>query len=324
MSGRALERWSSQLAALLFALKENGRRRGVVSEFTDLPVDLTRMIAMAGTIEHASNPAVKPRSPLIVIGEAALRCFGKAVEFCASLGAVVLAAGAGLRGRARIRAGDISDFVRQVGADAFGIVAVVNFLVGGILAFVGAVQLAQFGAEIYIANLVGIATAREMAAIMTAIVLAGRTGAAFAAQLATMQGNEEIDALQTIGVSPYEHLVLPRTVALTAVMPFLYVYACALGLFGGLVVSVGMLDITATAFFEQTRVAVATSHFVIGAIKSVCFGALIAIVGCHIGLRAGRSAAEVGRAATASVVVSILGIIVVDAVFAVCTNILGV
>jgi phospholipid/cholesterol/gamma-HCH transport system permease protein len=202
-------------------------------------------------------------------------------------------------------------------------VALANFLVGVILAFVGALQLEQFGTEIYVANLVGIATAREMAAIITAIVMAGRTGAAYASEIAAMQGNEEIDALRTLGVSPYEYLVLPRVVTLSAVMPFLYVYACAVGIVGGLAIAVGMLDMTATAYIEQTRGAIAGKHFVIGALKSVCFGALIGIVGCHIGLRAGRSASDVGRSATSTVVVSIVGIIVIDAVFAVCADVLG-
>jgi len=146
----------------------------------------------------------------------------------------------------------------------------------------------------------------------------------FASEIAAMQGNDEIDALRTLGVSPYEYLVMPRVFALSVVMPFLYVFACAVGILGGLVIAAGMLDMTGGAYVEETRLAIGAHQFVVGGLKSLCFGALIAIVGCHIGLQAGRSAADVGRAATSAVVVSILGIILIDAVFAVCTHVLGV
>jgi phospholipid/cholesterol/gamma-HCH transport system permease protein len=214
--------------------------------------------------------------------------------------------------------------MREAGAGALGIVAVVNGLVGAIIAFVGAVQLRRFGAGMYNADLVGIATAREMAAIMTAVVMAGRTGGAYAAHLATMQGNEEVDALKAFGISVHEFLVLPRITALVTMMPLLYIYACGLGLLGGFVVSMATLDLTSVSYLEELRNAVAFRQFAIGLTKSVTFGALIALVGCHIGLRAGRSAADVGYAATSAVVTGIVGIIALDAVFAVCTNALGI
>ena len=190
--------------------------------------------------------------------------------------------------------------------------------------FVGAVELRQFGAQIYVADLVGIALVRELAAVMTAIVMAGRTGGAFAAHIATMQGNEEIDALEVFGIPVFDYLVLPRVAALVGMLPLLYFYACAVGLLGGLVVSVSVLDLTAISYIDETRKAIAGRHFIIGLTKSVFFGALIALAGCQIGLRAGRSAADVGRAATTAVVVGIIGIIALDAIFAVCTNALGV
>ena len=214
--------------------------------------------------------------------------------------------------------------MRDAGLAALAIVAIVNGLVGAILAFVGAVQLRRFGAGIYVADLIGIATTREMAAVMTAIVMAGRTGGAYAAQLATMQGNEEIDALKVLGIPIFDFLVLPRLTALVAMMPLLYLYACAIGLLGGFVVGTGMLDLTPAAFLEQTRDAVAGRQFMFGLLKSIAFGALIALAGCHIGLRAGRSAADVGHAATTAVVASIVGVIALDAVFAVCANALGI
>jgi phospholipid/cholesterol/gamma-HCH transport system permease protein len=196
--------------------------------------------------------------------------------------------------------------------------------VGGILAFVGAVQLRRFGAQIFVADLVGIAMAREMAAMMTAIVMAGRTGGAYAAQIATMQGNEEIDALKALGIPVFDYLVLPRIIALVAMMPLLYLYACAVGLLGGLIVGMAVLDLTPAAYLEETRRAVSRVQFAIGLTKSVAFGALIALAGCHIGLRAGRSAADVGHAATSAVVAGVIGVIALDAVFAVCANALGI
>src|SRR6185436_11849121 len=143
-----------------------------------------------------------------------------------------------------------------------------NVLVGGILAFVGAVQLRKFGADIYIAALVGIATVREMAPLMTAIVMSGRTGGAYAAQIATMVGNEEIDALRAIGIPIYDYLILPRILALTFMMPLLYLYGCAVGIFGGFVVAVAMLNISPESFIDQTRQSVAGAQIVFGLVKS--------------------------------------------------------
>jgi phospholipid/cholesterol/gamma-HCH transport system permease protein len=175
-----------------------------------------------------------------------------------------------------------------------------------------------------VANLVGIASVRELTPIITAIVLAGRTGASFAAQIATMQGNEEIDALTTLGVSPVEYLVLPRVAALTVLTPLLYVYGCAMSLLGGLAVATPLLDISAAAYTVQMRHAVDAGNFALGGLKAFMFGAIVALIGCHCGLRAGRSAADVGLATTAAVVRSIVVIIAVDAVVAVCAEALEI
>jgi len=203
-------------------------------------------------------------------------------------------------------------------------VALVNVLVGGILAFVGAIELRRFGADIYIANLVGIAQVREMAAVMTAIVMAGRTGGAYAAEIASMQGSNELDALSVLGVPIQDYLILPRVLALTLMTPLLYLYGSCVGILGGFAIAVSMLDISPELFMAQTRDAVTMSQFVFGLAKSIAFGALIAIAGCRIGLKAGRSATDVGHAATRAVVVGIVGVIMVDAVFAVCANALNI
>lgn len=258
------------------------------------------------------------------VGRRAEGAAQEVVGVTALLGELVLALQAALRGRLRARRTDLVGAFAEAGHSALPIVTVVNLLVGGILAFVGAVQLVRFGAEIYVANLVGIAVVREMAALMTAIVMAGRTGASFAARLATMQGNEEVDALAVLGISPVEHLVLPRAAALVITLPLLYLYGSAVGLLGGLAVSSLLLDVGTAAFVGQLRDALNADQFVIGVTKSLTFGLFIGVTSCHIGLRAGRSAAEVGRATTSAVVVGIVGVIAIDAVFVLILNALNV
>jgi phospholipid/cholesterol/gamma-HCH transport system permease protein len=258
------------------------------------------------------------------VGEKFLTSWSGATQASALIGETALRGIAAVSGGARTRAVDVLQLMREAGAGAVGIVAIVNGLVGAILAFVGAVQFRRFGAGIYVADLVGIATVREMAAVMTAIVMAGRTGGAYAAHIATMQGNEEIDALRAFGIPVFDFLVLPRIIALVTMMPLLYLYGCALGLLGGYLVGIATLDLTSSAFLVELREAVAGRQFAIGLIKSATFGALVALASCSIGLRAGRSAADVGRAATTAVVAGIIGIIALDAVFAACTNALGI
>jgi phospholipid/cholesterol/gamma-HCH transport system permease protein len=214
--------------------------------------------------------------------------------------------------------------MQQCGAMAVPIVSLSSFLVGLTLAYTGAIILRQFGGDIWVADIVGLSTLREMGAVMTGVVLAGRTGAAFAAQLGNMKAGEEIDALETLGIAPVEFLVLPRLLALTLMTPLLVMYANCLGIFGGMVVSAGLLDIPPSAYWIETRTIIGLSDVNVSLIKSVVFGMLVAFAGCLRGLQADRSAAGVGRAATSAVVTSILLIIVADAIFAVLFNALGI
>lgn len=322
VDGAGLGTWDTSVAATLFGLRTWCQDRGIEFEVRNLPALLAELLRLA---TPPGPRLTKGRQPSILeyFGLAAKRGLASGVAVLQLLGDIGKAAWAGLRGKAHIRKADLGPILRQSGAAALPIVTIVNLLVGGILAFVGAVQLRQFGAEIYLANLVGIAMAREMAAIMTAIIMAGRTGAAFAAHIATMQGNEEIDALRTLGVSPIEHLVLPRTAALILMMPVLYLYGAAVGILGGFLVAWAVLDITALSYLTQTRLAVPVNEFIIGLLKSFSFGALIGLVSCHVGLKAGRSAADVGIATTSAVVTSIVGVIALDAIYAVAINMLG-
>jgi phospholipid/cholesterol/gamma-HCH transport system permease protein len=227
-------------------------------------------------------------------------------------------------GHAQFRRGDLVLIIQQVGAEALPIVALISVLVGLILAFVGSIQLQMFGAQVYVANLVAIGMTREMGAMMTGIIMAGRTGAAFAAQLGTMQVNEEIDALKTLGIEPTDFLVLPRMVALILMMPLLCVYADVLGIFGGFLVGVGMLDISPVQYWNQTLAWLRPGGVLLGIGKSAIFGIIIAVSGCLRGMQCGRSAAAVGSAATSSVVTAIVWIIVADGLFAVVTNVLPI
>jgi phospholipid/cholesterol/gamma-HCH transport system permease protein len=315
--------WDSALVVFAKMLRDGAARLEV--DAAGLPQAASRLLALATEApeEFPARPAA--REPLIArVGHRTWACWREAVAVAALVGETMQRGLVALTGRARMRAIDVVLLMREAGAGALGIVAIVNGLVGGILGFVGAVQLRRFGAEIFVADLVGIAMVREMAAVMTAVVMAGRTGGAYAAQLATMQGNEEIDALKALGIPVHDYLVLPRVVALVAMMPLLYIYACAFGLMGGLVVGVATLDLSATAYLVETRGALNSTQFVFGLVKVIAFGALVALAGCHIGLSAGRSAADVGRAATSAVVAGIVGVIALDGIFAICADALGI
>jgi phospholipid/cholesterol/gamma-HCH transport system permease protein len=317
-------RWSTPDAAffarLLTELEAHGRKIALKG----LPQELEKLLSLARRAPAAAAPMARPPGIRERVGLDALRQAGDAGALVALLGEVVLRLPRFFAGRAKIRRAELVEVLAESSSRALVIVAVVNLLMGAILAFVGAVQLKTFGAGIYVANLVGIASVRELTPILTAIVLAGRTGASFAARIATMQGNEEVDALTALGVSAAEFLVLPRVVALSLLMPLLYVYGCAFALLGGMAVSMPVLDVSATAYVAQTQHAIAGAHFAIGALKAFVFGGLVALIGCHHGLRAPRSAAGVGSATTSAVVSSIIGVIALDAVFAVCANALKV
>jgi phospholipid/cholesterol/gamma-HCH transport system permease protein len=229
-----------------------------------------------------------------------------------------------LVGKASFRRSDLGLIIQDCGAQALPIVSLISFLVGLILAFVGAIQLKLFGAQIYVADMVGIAMVREMGAMMTGIIMAGRTGAAFAAQLGTMQVNEEIDALTTLGISPMEFLVLPRMLALIVMMPLLCLYANLMGILAGFFVGIGMLDLAPMQYFYQTQAAVDMTNISLGVFKSVVYGVLIALSGCLRGMQSGRSASAVGIATTSAVVTAIVCIIVLGGIFAVICNALGI
>ena len=319
----SLGEWDSALVVFAKMLRDGAAQLEV--DAAGLPQAASRLLALATEVPEERPAGPGGRAPLLArLGRHSSAGGREAVAVASLVGETLQRGLVALTGRARVRAVDVVLLMREAGAGALVIVAIVNGLVGGILGFVGAVQLRRFGAEIFVADLVGIAMVREMAAVMTAVVMAGRTGGAYAAQLATMQGNEEIDALKALGIPVHDYLVLPRVVALVAMMPLLYIYACAFGLMGGLVVGVTTLDLSPTAYLLETQRALSGTQFAFGFVKVLAFGALVALAGCHIGLRAGRSAADVGRAATSAVVAGIVGVIALDGIFAVCAEALGI
>ncbi len=218
-----------------------------------------------------------------------------------------------IRGRRPFRWRDFFLVLQEVGADALPIVALISLLVGVIISFLGAVVLQRFGADVYVSYLVAYGMLREMGALMTGIIIAGRTGAAFAAQIGSMKVSEEIDALKTLGISPIDFIVLPRMLALFIMMPLLTIYADIMGIFSGMMISKGMLDIAYTIFMNGMKEAVDLSDFFLGVFKGTVFGVIVAVSGCLKGMRCGNSADAVGMATTSAVVTGITLIIMANA-----------
>jgi len=318
--------WDSALLTFLLKLRDTAAQKRIQIVDDGLPQGARRLIALALAVpERKGARKETKRDPFLSrVGEEVLRFSRTAVEMVRFIGEACIALGKLARGRARFPTSDLFMFIRECGADALPIVSLVSLLVGLILAFVGAIQLKMFGATIFVADIVGIAMIRTLGAVMTGVILAGRTGASFAAQLGTMQVNEEIDALQTLGISAMEYLVLPRMLALAIMMPFLCLYADLMGFLGGLLVGVFMLDLNAMQYIHQTQVAVRL-HFVwIGLFTAFVFGILIALAGCLKGMQCGRSASEVGQAATSAVVTSIVSIVVATAVITFVCQVIGI
>ncbi len=321
-----LGEWDSVLVTFALQVSDFCASHKLELDRGGLPEGAQRLLGLAETVPEKSDArsAEQKSSFLARVGTAAQNGWGEATGMLAFIGEMTMAVGRLLRGRARFRMVDLGLMLQHSGADALPIITLISLLVGSIFAFVGAVQLEQFGAAIYVADLVGIAMTREMGAMMTAIVMAGRTGAAFAAQLGSMKVNQEIDALETMGISPLDYLVLPRMIALCAMMPLLCLYADFVGILGGAAVGVGMLGIAPSAYAQQTIGAVTYTHLIGGICKASVYGVLVALSGCMRGMQSGSSASAVGDATTAAVVTSIVLVVCASGVFAVLFYALGI
>ncbi len=316
-----LERWDGSLVLFLGEVRRACERHGWALAAQGLPGEIPPKLLEVRT---GAAPRAVGWPWLEHLGLTTRLVVADALELARFMGNCTIAAGQVLRRPARFRWADCFAQMQQCGAYGLPIVGLISFLVGVIIAYQSAVLLRQFGADIYVADLIGIGVVREMGPMMAAVVLAGRTGAAFAAEIGNMKANEEIDALETLGLSPVQFLVLPRLVALQLMMPLLALYANALGILGGLAIAWGVLDLPPVTYWMETKSVLDLSDLSTGLVKSVAFGGLIGFAGCLRGLQAERSASGVGKAATSAVVTGILCIIVADAVFAVVFNILGI
>jgi len=323
---QTLTQWDSSVLTFLVAISALCRQRGIDMDRAGLPAGVRRLLNLAEAVSErkGARKEAADASLLERIGAATIGATASLAEILSFLGEMTITFVRLFGMKARYRASDLFLLIQQCGAEALPIVTLISFLVGVILAFVGAVQLKQFGAQIYVADLVGIAMMREMGAMMTAIIMAGRTGAAFAAQLGTMKVTQEVDAFTTAGFSPLEFLVLPRAVALILMMPLLCLYSDFVGVLGGATIGVGMLDISWTAYFRETANAVGLTDVIGGVFKSSVYGVLIALAGCLRGLQCGNSSSAVGDAATSAVVTGIVAIIVACGTFAVIFYVLGI
>ena len=321
-----LSKWDSGLLSFLAKIIDQSSAKNITVNQEGLSEGIQKLLKLAFAVPERKGARKETvREPLLTRIGASTMAAGQAfIDTLNFIGAAFLTFLKFFAGKARFQRSELMLTIQQSGVEALPIVSLISVLIGLILAFIGAVQLMMFGAQIFVANLVAIAMVRVMGAVMVGIIMAGRTGAAFAAQIGTMQVNEEIDALQTLGISPMEFLVLPRMLALILMMPLLCVYADLMGILGGFIVGVGMLDISVTQYVNQTINSLNLYHFFIGLFHSFVFGILIALAGCLRGIQCGRSASAVGQATTSAVVTSIVSIVLATAIITVVCNIIGI
>jgi phospholipid/cholesterol/gamma-HCH transport system permease protein len=326
LEAQELTSWDSSVLTFLVEVSELCRQRGINMDRDGLPAGVRRLLELAEAVpEKKGARKEEVETPFLErVGNSAIGTGESLGEMLKFLGEMSVTFVRLFRMKVRFRAVDLILLIQQCGAQALPIVTLISFLVGVILAFVGAVQLRQFGAQIYVADLVGIAMVREMGAMMTGIIMAGRTGAAFAAQLGTMKVTQELDAFTTMGFSPLEFLVLPRVIALVLMMPLLCLYSDFVGILGGAAIGVGMLDLSWTTYFRETTNAINLTGLFGGVFKSSVYGVLIALSGCLRGIQCGNSSSAVGDAATSAVVTGIVAIVTACGVFAVVFYVLGI
>ncbi len=320
-----LAEWDSGLVSYVAGLAWRCRERGVAVDTAGLPEGMQALLRLASAApDHHTEGRPERADPFLQrFGQDFIDLARSTGEILAFIGEVTLALRLMLSGRARFKRSELWLLIEEVGADALPIISLVSFLVGLILGYIGDQQLAQFGARIFVADLVGLAIVIQMGALITAIVLAGRTGAAFAAQIGTMQVNEEIDALRTLGISPIEFLVLPRLIALVTMTPLLAIYANLMGVLGGAFAGTVVGGLSLVEYFAQTVAAIGLHHIAQGLISATVFGAIVAVSGCLRGMQSGRSAAAVGEATTSAVVTSIVFIVIASAVLTIIFDAIG-
>ncbi|MCX5698427.1 MAG: ABC transporter permease [Candidatus Omnitrophica bacterium] len=320
-----MDKWDSGLAAFLFHLIRECEHKHIGVDFQGLPSGVQKLLTLALKInEKAPTDKTEDNSFFIRVANKVLKLIDGILSLLNFLGEIAVAFGRLMTGKVYFRWDEFMVILQRCGADALMLVSLISVLVGIILAFIGATQLKLFGAQIYIANIVGIGMVRVMGAMMTAILMSGRTGASFAAELGLMQTNEEIDALQTLGVSPVEFLTIPRILALVIMMPLLTLYADLMGILGGFIMSITLLGLNPVEYWQHTQSSVTLSNLWVGLIHSFVFGIIIAVAGCFHGMQCRRSASAVGGATTAAVVSAIISIVIATAIITFVCQVLGV
>jgi phospholipid/cholesterol/gamma-HCH transport system permease protein len=318
--------WDTGLVARLVSIRRSAEASNVPVDESGLPDGARQLIALAFAVAEREGARREARDIGFFegIGEKTLRVIGRSRELLAFVGELMLSFGRLARGKATYLRSDLVQYMQEAGAEALPIVSLISFLIGMIFAFVGVMQLQNFGAGIYTADLVAVAMVREMAPIMTAIIMAGRTGAAYAAQIGTMKVNEEVDALTTLGMDPVDFLVTPRVIALIVMLPMLTLYGSLMGILGGTFVGLAMLDVSLVQYASQTVNSVDLDSLLGGLFKSVVYGSLVAIAGCQQGLACGNSAMAVGQSTTRAVVMGIVLIVVSASILTVIYINLGI
>ena len=322
----ALGDWDTGLITGLLTVHKFAQANGIDTDEAGLPDGARRLIALSLAVGERSDTqrSTQKLSFLARIGEGAMNTWQATLELVTFMGELVLSLGRFVTGRATYRRQNLFVYIQEAGVEALPIVALISLLIGMIFAFVGIMQLNLFGAGIYTADLVAVAMIREIAAIMTAIIMAGRTGAAYAAEIGTMRVNEEVDALTTLGINPMDFLVTPRVIALVLMMPLLTLFSSLMGIIGGMMVGLSMLDASFQQYVEQTISSVRLNFLFGGLFKSVVYGSLVALAGTMQGMACGSSAMAVGVATTKAVVMGIVLIVVSASVLTIIYINLGI
>lgn len=311
--------------ALLVHFRNDVRNRGITCEFVGGSPDVERIVDLYGGHKRAKRRRVlrKPVNAVEQVGNATVAVLQEIRQILDFFGQLVVSTIQAVKHPKTVNFHDVGPTMERAGADAAPIVMLINFLIGLVMAYQSAAQLKQFGANIYVVDLVAVSMTRELGPLMTAIIICGRSGAAFAAELGTMKVSEEVDALRTLGFMPLQHLVIPRMIGLVLVAPFLVLLADAVGIAGGLVVAATTLEITPTSFMIQLQSAIKPSDIISGLVKSVAFAIAIALISCQQGLATSGGAEGVGRRTTGAVVSILFALIVIDAVFTILLAGLG-
>lgn len=325
LNAENLQKWDSAIVAVLYKAVLAAEQNKVEVDYQKLSANLQKLLKLALEVDRKATISSKEKTSFLEsVGSKGIEIYAGICKVEAFLREVAQSLGRLLRGKVVMRMVDFEFALEDCGYKAVGIVALVSFMVGLILAFVGALQLKMFGAQIYIASLVAIGMTRIMGAIMAGIIIAGRTGAAYAAEIGTMQVNEEVDALKTLGLPVTDFLVMPRMLSLIITMPFLTILADIMGMLGGAFVAVLLLDISAVQYWNYSIDAFEMDNFLVGVFHGLIYGIIISCTGCYYGINCGRDADSVGKSTTQAVVSAIVIMIVVTGILTSVFEALGI